>query len=79
MDKDEIIMREVQDEIVALLIKYQSHALESLAMVLKTTLDCYVAALGEEDAERILEAAIDSVKNGKHSVISKEMLKKSLH
>ena len=79
MDKDEIIMREVQDEIVALLLKYQSHALESLAMVLKTTLDCYVAALGEENTEEILNVAIDSVKNGKHSVFSQEISKKSLH
>ena len=79
MDEDEIIMREVQDEIIGLLIKYPNHTLQALAMVLKMTLDCYVAALGKEDAEKILETAIDSVRNGKHSIIPREILKKSLH
>ena len=48
-------------------------------MVLKTAIDCYVAALGEENTEEILNVAIDSVKNGKHSVFSQEISKKSLH
>ena len=79
MDKDEKIMREVQDDMTKLLIKYQNNPLVSLAMVLKTAIDCYVAALGEEGTEKILENAIDSVKSGQHSIFSPEMMKKSLH
>ena len=48
-------------------------------MVLKTAIDCYVAALGEEGTEKILKNAIDSVKSGQHSIFSPEMMKKSLH
>ena len=72
-------MKKVQDELMELLSKYPNHTLQSLAMVLKTAIDCYVSALGEENTEEILNVAIDSVKNGKHSVFSPEMMKKSLH
>ena len=79
MDEDIIIMKKIQDELMGLLSKYPNHTLQSLAMVLKTAIDCYVSALGEENTEEILNVAIDSVKNGKHSVFSQEISKKSLH
>ena len=79
MDEDIIIMKKVQDDLHELLSKYPNHTLQSLAMILKTAIDYYVASLGEENTEEILNVAIDSVKNGKHSIFSSEITNKSLH
>ena len=67
MDEDELVMVEAQTDLMELLSKYPNHSLQALSMVLKTAVDCYVLSLGEDGAVKILETAIDSVNDGKHS------------
>jgi hypothetical protein len=69
MNEDKIIMTEVQSKMVEMLIEYQEYGLQALGMAMKTILDTYVVALGEEDTVKLLETAIKTVKEGKHSHI----------
>ena len=79
MDEDTKIMIETQTDLINLLAKYPNHGLQSLAMVLKTVVDCYVIKLGEEGATKMLETAIDSINDGKHSHFLGEMPKNTIN
>ena len=79
MDEDELIMIEVQSKMVEMLIEYQEHGLQALGMAMKTILDTYVVALGEEDTVKLLETAIKTVKEGKHSHILDKIPKNLLN
>ena len=79
MDEDELIMIEVQSKMVEMLIEYQEHGLQALGMAMKTILNTYVVALGEEDTVKLLETAIKTVKEGKHSHIFKEIAENTVH
>ena len=41
---------------------------QAVAITFKTAIDCYVAQFGREGAEKMLEIAIQSIKDGKHDV-----------
>jgi len=79
MNEDELVMIEIQSKMVEMLIEYQEHGLQALAMAMKTILDTYVVALGEEDTVKLLETAIKTVKEGKHSHIFKEIEENTVH
>ena len=79
MNEDEIVMIEIQSKMVEMLIEYQEHGLQALAMAMKTVLDTYVVALGEEDTVKLLETAIKTVKEGKHSHILNTIPKNQLN
>tara|TARA_R110000744_G_scaffold364059_1_gene472532 strand:- start:348 stop:587 length:240 start_codon:yes stop_codon:yes gene_type:complete len=79
MNEDEIIMIEVQSKMVEMLIEYQEYGLQALGMAMKTILDTYVVALGEEDTVKLLETAIKTVKEGKHSHILPDIPKNLLN
>ena len=79
MDEDELIMIEVQSKMVEMLIEYQEHGLQALGMAMKTILDTYVVALGEEDTVKLLKTAISSVNDGKHSHILPDIPKNLLN
>ena len=79
MNEDELVMIEIQSKMVEMLIEYQEHGLQALAMAMKTILDTYVVALGEEDTVKLLETAIKTVKEGKHSNILNTIPKNQLN
>ena len=55
MDEDEKVMREVQEKMFNLVLEYPDHNLQALGMMLRTVMDCYVASLGQESTEKILD------------------------
>ena len=66
LDEDQIIMLEIQAELFDLLTKHTEVMSQAVAITFKTAIDCYVAQFGREGAEKMLEIAIESIKEGKH-------------
>ena len=67
MNEDKIIMTEVQVDMMNLLLKYEGSFEQTIAMCFKMVLDCYVMQMGEEDTQKLLKHAVESVKSGNHS------------
>jgi tRNA G37 N-methylase Trm5 len=67
MNEDKLIMLEVQTDMMDLLAKYPNTTDQAIAMCFKLILDCYVATMGEEDTQKLLKHAVESVKSGNHS------------
>ena len=66
LDEDQMIMLEIQAELFDLLTKHTEVMSQAVAITFKTVVDCYVAQFGREGAEKMLEIAIESIKEGKH-------------
>ena len=66
LDEDQMIMLEIQAELFDLLTKHTEVMSQAVAITFKTAIDCYVAQFGREGAEKMLEIAIESIKEGKH-------------
>ena len=79
MDEDKLIMLEVQIDMMDLLSKYPKSTDQAVAMCFKLILDCYVTSMGEEDTEKMLKHAIESVKMGNHSHIFEKIPKNQLN
>ena len=67
MDEDKLIMTEVQTDMMDLLLKYEGSFEQTIAMCFKMVLDCYVLQMGEEETQKFLKHAMESVKSGNHS------------
>ena len=67
MDEDKLIMAEVQTDLMDLLVKYNGSYDQAIAMCFKVVLDCYVLQMGEEETQKFLKHAMESVKSGNHS------------
>ena len=67
MDEDKIIMTEVQTDMMDLLLKYEGSFEQTIAMCFKMVVDCYVMQMGEEETQKFLKHAVESVKSGNHS------------
>jgi len=79
LDEDQIIMLEIQAELFDLLTKHTEVMSQAVAITFKTAIDCYVAQFGREGAEKMLEMAIESIKDGKHDLNPTQIPKKLLN
>ena len=79
LDEDQLIMLEIQAELFDLLTKHTEVMSQAVAITFKTAIDCYVAQFGREGAEKMLEMAIESIKNGKHDLNPTQISKKLLN
>ena len=79
LDNDQLIMLEIQAELFDLLTKHADSMSQAVAITLKTVVDCYVAQFGREGAEKMLETAIQSIKDGKHDLNPAEIPKNLLN
>ena len=67
MSEEELIMLEAKVDMVDIISKHPGKEMETVSM------------LGEEDKAKFLEVAIDSVKNGFHTINSSEIPKNQLN
>ena len=67
MNEDKMIMTEVQTDMMNLLLKHEGSFEQTIAMCFKMVLDCYVLQMGEEETQKFLKHAVESVKSGNHS------------
>ena len=79
LDEDQLIMLEIQAELFDLLTKHTEVMSQAVAITFKTAIDCYVAQFGREGAEKMLETAIRSIKDGKHDLNPAEIPKNLLN
>ena len=79
MSEEELIMLEAKVDLVDIISKHPGKEMETVSMCFKGIVDSYVAMLGEEDTAKFLEVAIDSVKNGFHTINSSEIPKNQLN
>ena len=79
LDNDQLIMIEIQAELFDLLTKHADTMSQAVAITFKTVVDCYVAQFGREGAEKMLETAIQSIKDGKHDLNPAEIPKNLLN
>jgi len=79
MDEDKLIMAEVQTDLMDLLVKYNGSYDQAIAMCFKVVLDCYVLQMGEEDTQKLLKHAVESVKMGNHSQFFEKVPKNLLN
>ena len=79
MNEDELVMIEIQTDMMDLLAKYPNTTDQAIAMCFKLILDCYVLQMGEEDTQKLLEHAVESVKSGNHSQFFEEVPKNLLN
>ena len=79
LDEDQLIMLEIQAELFDLLTKHTEVMSQAVAITFKTAIDCYVAQFGREGAEKMLETAIESIKDGKHDLNPAEIPKNLLN
>ena len=79
LDEDQLIMLEIQAELFDLLTKHTEVMSQAVAITFKTAIDCYVAQFGREGAEKMLEMAIESIKDGKHDLNPTQIPKKLLN
>ena len=79
LDNDQLIMIEIQAELFDLLTKHADTMSQAVAITFKTAIDCYVAQFGREGAEKMLETAIQSIKDGKHDLNPAEIPKNLLN
>jgi hypothetical protein len=79
MSEEELIMLEAQVDMADIISKNPGRELETVSMCFKVIVDSYVAMLGEEDTVKFLEVAVDSVKNGYHTVNTENIPKNQLN
>ena len=79
LDEDQLIMLEIQAELFDLLTKHTEVMSQAVAITFKTAIDCYVAQFGREGAKKMLETAIQSIKDGKHDLNPAEIPKNLLN
>jgi|TARA_R110000765_G_scaffold391511_1_gene484434 hypothetical protein len=79
MSEEELIMLEAQVDMADIISKNPGRELETVSMCFKVIVDSYVAMLGEEDTVKFLEVAVDSVKNGYHTVNAENIPKNQLN
>ena len=68
MDEDKLIMMD-------LLLKYEGSFEQTIAMCFKMVVDCYVMQMGEEETQKFLKHAVESVKSGNHSQLYENLPK----
>jgi hypothetical protein len=68
LDEDQMVMLEIQAELFELFTKHTEVISQAVAITFKTAIDCYVAQFGRDGAEKMLETAIRSIKDGKHDL-----------
>lgn len=79
MTDEELTMMEAQVDMAEIISKNPGKEMATVSMCFKVIVDSYVAMLGEEDTAKFLEVAIDSVKNGFHTINSSEIPKNQLN
>mgnify|MGYP003679315113 FL=1 len=79
MSEEELIMLEAQVDMADIISKNPGRELETVSMCFKVIVDSYVAMLGEEDTVKFLEVAVDSVKNGYHTINAENIPKNQLN
>ena len=75
LDKEQMKMVEVQADMMDLFVKYADNMDEAIAIAFKTVLDCYVAQLGREGTDGMLDHAKITVNMGKHDILGADLPK----